>query len=206
MDSKSYNEDIVENKRPAVIQTLEHYLDFKRWGFKLIYSGKPPRLSPCIIYQSPQCLIRFRWDQNRSYEEPMVYANYGRLHAPFDQNTMIWNGKKCHCWHMINTVINFLDGSDPTDVNNREFRMPKMLHDFYHDFYQLNKGENRSPGEYIAREQAMIWDHYGNRLFDLFDLRQPDLWAKYVNFLKEYYEHKDGQSVFTPDPPFYMVC
>src|SRR5210317_121476 len=34
----------------------------------------------------------------------------------------------------------------------------------------------------------IIWEHYGQSLFDLFDLRQPELWKEYRVFLKEYYQ------------------
>ena len=35
-------------------------------------------------------------------------------------------------------------------------------------------------------QQAMIWEHYEQRFFELFDLRRPDLWDDYIGFLKEY--------------------
>jgi hypothetical protein len=37
---------------------------------------------------------------------------------------------------------------------------------------------------------AMIWEHYGQRLFELFDLRRPDLWEKYSSFVIQVYDLK----------------
>ena len=30
-----------------------------------------------------------------------------------------------------------------------------------------------------------IWEHYGQKLFDIFYLRKPELWEKYVQFHNE---------------------
>jgi len=43
-----------------------------------------------------------------------------------------------------------------------------------------------------------IWEHYGKRLFELFDLRQPNLWEQYRGFLKEFYDIKGRISFIKP--------
>ena len=208
MNSENNNEDIVQKRFSEAIQTLERYLDFKYWGFKVIHFEAFPQSSPYAIYQSEKCLIRFRWVQSRPHAEPMIYTTYGRLHAPFDQDVMVWNGQKCYCWHVTNGILNFLDGMSPTTITINDYVAPRILR----DFYQFNKDYKGSLGEYIAKVQTTIWNHYGNHFFDLFDLRRPDLWEKYSKFLKEYYEHQYKQAKlevhkpFISEPPLYLVC
>jgi hypothetical protein len=49
-----------------------------------------------------------------------------------------------------------------------------------------------------------IWQYYGKRLFELFDLRQPDLWQEYREFLKEVYDIKGRNPAIKP--PMDKVC
>jgi len=59
--------------------------------------------------------------------------------------------------------------------------------------------------EWLTRIHSSIWEHYGERLFELFDIRHPELWEKYIDFLKEY----DRLNNFPPVPiypPEYKVC
>ena len=58
--------------------------------------------------------------------------------------------------------------------------------------------------EYSLRYHAAIWDYYGNRLFELFDLRQPELWEQYTQFVKEFYDrHRHSPNI---QPPLDKVC
>jgi hypothetical protein len=208
MSSQSIYDDVVKTKFPPLIQMLESRLDFKRWGFEFIYAGVLPQFPPCIFYRSEQCQVRFRWEHDRPYEEPLIYISYGRLHAPLDQTTMLCNGERCHCWHSIELVLNFLDGLAPTDTHNREFIVPRIMK----VFRDSNKGKGWNHREFTVRNHAHIWEHYGQRIFDLFDLRYPVLWKKYSGFLHEYYTQWNEQSKLkgiTPipiDPPLSKVC
>jgi hypothetical protein len=206
-ENKKIYENIIQNEFPKLIQMFERYLDFNRWGFKLTHSGIFPQYLPRIIYQSNQCKIMFRWEQDRSYELPVLYVSYGRLHAPVDQHTMLWNGEECRCWHLLGKELNFLDGLSPADVSSSEFRVPRTMREF--DQTSMARGLQHEP---IVRMHAYIWDYYGQRLFDLFDLRRPDLWEEYRSFLKQYYEHRDEQKKLMGKPPshitppLYNVC
>jgi hypothetical protein len=58
-----------------------------------------------------------------------------------------------------------------------------------------------------------IWKYYGRRLFELFDLRQPDLWNRYVKYLMEYYRlqdenfrSRDISPFITGAPRLWKVC
>jgi hypothetical protein len=204
---KRKSPDVVKNEFPKLIQMIESSIDFKRWGFELTHAGVFPQYLPYIVYQSYQCKIRIRWEQDRPYESPKLYMNYARLHAPIDEYLMLWNGEKCYCWHQIGKVLNFLDGLSPSDTSNGEFMLPLKMK----IFSEKNKSLARDQ-EYIIKLNAYIWDGYGQRLFDVFDLHQPDLWSKYMNFLKEYYTHRDEQNKLkgippSPvNPPLYKVC
>jgi hypothetical protein len=207
-DNKKRYEDVIRNEFPKLIEIFESCLDFKHWGFELTHTGVFPQYLPYIIYRSKQCKIRFRWEQDRPYEESLIYVHYGRSHAPIDQNFMVWNEEKFYCWHRVETVINFLDGLSPSDINNREFIVPQAVK----DFYQSNKDKGLSRPEFTARSQAFLWNRYGQRLFDLFDLRRPDLWNEYINFLKDYHTNRDEQNKLkgiptsSVNPPLYKVC
>ena len=49
-----------------------------------------------------------------------------------------------------------------------------------------------------------VWDCYGENFFELFDLRHPDRWVQYREFLKEFYNIKGRVSFI--DPPQDQVC
>jgi len=163
-----------------LIRNLEDWLDFKRWGFKLTYSN-PAANVPIyyIVYQSEQCKVRIRWEQDRPYESPKIYVNYGRNHAPPEESIMMWNGEKHWCWHEVEKAINFLDGLSPTEAN-KTF-VPQVVK----DFSQSSKGYGLDQPEYMARKNAYIWERYGQRIFNLFDIHQTDLWNQYVEFIRE---------------------
>ena len=201
MTTNSGNND---NSFQTVISTLEKNLDFKKWDFEKEFVSVD--FPPYVIYSSKKCLARFYWYQTRFYEEPMIYVSYGRLHAPFDKNIMLWNGQNCHCWHLINGILLFLDNRSPVDISMEDYVSPKILR----EFRETNISKSFPLGEYIAKEQAIIWEHYGNSFFDLFDLNQTTLWDEYSKFLKLYYEHSFQQAKLKGHSPImsdlYKVC
>lgn len=193
-------EHIVNNEFPWYIKTLESCFDFKRWGFQMIYSGFVPNTHPIIVYESKVCRVCFIWEvptDERDRSE-MTRILYGRLHAPVFQEVMDWKGEKCYCWHDVNQVLKFLDGLTPQEAH-KNTKSPI----FMSDFYQANKNRGWRQAEMQARRQAAVWEHYGQRLFDVFDLHRPDLWQQYTNFLKEYYSI--GRTYVDPFP-LYKVC
>lgn len=52
---------------------------------------------------------------------------------------------------------------------------------------------------------ASFWEHYGQRLFELFDLRRPDLWDEYTRFVVEY-RRLDGRKPLSGYPSFEKIC
>jgi hypothetical protein len=169
------------NGFPALIRAIRHHLEFERWGFRIIHSGKLLHYS-AIILQSEFCKVKILTVRDRPHEEPEVYFAYGRLHAPNEDKLATWNGEKCHCWHDVREVLNFLDGLTPQEM----IKYPQAPA-FLDDFYAKNKFNGWSRAEMEVRRQAAVWEQYGQRLFDLFDLRRPDVWQNYSDFRKEIY-------------------
>ena len=119
---------------------------------------------------------------------------YGRLHVPNDEEIIAWEGQKCYCWHGdMRKLLYFLDGLSPDAAANKsnQFLWPELMH----EFRTSNVGTGWTQQEYMAKMHAAIWDHYGQRLFDLFDLRQPSLWKQYSLFIAEYERHDPGFSL-----------
>jgi hypothetical protein len=184
---------IDEMKRVA-----QSFLDLDQWEFKESYrSVKPGKL----IYDSKLCRVKLIWEGWDYGGGNTISIYYGRLHAPNDATKMFWIGEECHCWHEFNLALHFLDGRTPADASKQHYSHP-ITDPFYEDEFQ-NKFPRQQP-EWLAQMHATIWQHYGKRFFELFDLRRPDLWEKYRQFLKEVYDIK-GRSPRIK-PPLDKVC
>ena len=130
--------------------------------------------------------------------------NYGRLHAVFDDLYLLWNGEKCHCWHSVAYVLHFLDGLSPDEIAGKNYRRPKIMEQFRQSQVgQSLRGRTHQP-EWLTRMHAAIWNHYGLRLFEVFDLRRPELWEQYRQFMKSLYDI-EGRSP-NINPPLDSIC
>jgi hypothetical protein len=168
------------------------------WGFEESYrSAKDKRL----IYDSEWCRIKFVWGGWDYGGGNTISVYYGRLHAPSESVTMVWNGEECHTWHDIDPGLHFLDGRSPVDAAKMNYST-LLTSKYYEDEYR-QKFYRRQP-EWLMTMHMEVWEHYGKRFFELFDLRQPDLWKRYRQFLKEFYDIK-GRSSFI-EPPLDKVC
>lgn len=123
-----------------------------------------------------------------------MYIYYGRLHAPNEDTRMLWNGEECYCWHELDNVLHFLDGRTPAETVQLRYAHP-ITDLFYEE--ELSQKYKTQP-EWLAQMHVAIWQHYGQRLFDLFDLRQSDLWKQYQQFLKEVYDIAGRKPRFGP--------
>jgi hypothetical protein len=213
-------ENIINVEFPKVLQEIEEFLRPNDYGFELVHVGAVPNTLPSILYQSKQCKLRIQSLRDRPYEEIEIYPRYGRLHAPLDKETIIWNDDKCYCWHSLewDPVLNFLDGLSPAEIVNRDFELPRAIKVFtesikeekykeeiralqrFSESIKEEKDKEKlssemwSRAKYFSKKHAFLWKYYGQRLFDLFDLNHPDLWEEYRHFLKEYYVHSDKKS------------
>jgi hypothetical protein len=165
-----------------MIHIAQIILGLDSLGFKESYrSSKPGKL----IYDSEWCRISLIWGGWDPLDGNSINIRYGRLHAPSDKTIMFWNGEDSRCWHRVEHPLHFLDGRTPTEAAKLGYS-----HSLITPFYEaeLREKYRRRQPEWLAEMHITIWQHYGNRLFELFDLRRPDLWQKYQQFLKEVYD------------------
>jgi hypothetical protein len=129
-----------------------------------------------------------------------MHIFYGRLYAPNEDTTMLWNEEECYCWNDFGNILHFLDGRTPAQAAKLKYSH-ELTDPFYED--ELSQKYESQP-EWLAHMHVTIWDHYGQRLFNLFDLRQPVLWQRYQQFLKEVYDIAGRKPSF--GPPRDKVC
>jgi len=181
-------------------------LDLKKWKFKLSFKDFGHMSYQKVIYDSPFCRLNLSFSRQRlpKYDELSIF--YGRLHAPDDKTFMVWQDQECHCWHANLNYLMFLDGLSSYDAAEQEknqIYLPPVVLEFRNSTIGKQLREEYPPKYAVIRE-SFIWQHYGQRLFDLFDLRQTDLWEEYRKFLKEYYELLGMKASY--GPPYENVC
>ena len=187
-----------ELKCKEMIELAERFLPLSEFGFQTSEVLTEPDAR--VIYDSEKCRIKLFWERWDMYVGDTIIVDYGRLHALSDNSIMTWNGEEYYCWHHPYKFLDFLDGLPPLEASQNAF--PR----FISELSKLGL-ENKYSTQYEKQlsMNAAIWQHYGQRLFDLFDLRQPDLWNQYTDFLLQYYQLK-GSGVIPINPPLYKVC
>lgn len=179
-----------------MVQLATAFLPLEFWNFHL--SARIPQTYSIVIYDSDWCRVKFMWHGKELYVGNTIGIYYGRLHALNDNTIMIWNNEVCHCWHRIENALRFLDGMSPREAVEDSNRRPRIMEQFQQS--ELGKsltGVRRQP-EWLMRMHAAVWKHYGQPLFELFDLRRPDLWEQYTLFISEFYEIKGLIPDITP--------
>ena len=190
-------------------QLLEQFLPLTRWGFQESYSHILAEYRLYVIYDSEWCRVRFSLGGGDQYFGDELSISYGKLHAPNDKNYMIFKGEDCWCWHSVLNALDFLDGTTPQQAVDRlqaNGQWPWVAEHFRQSELAQNLKYNHP--EWLIRMHSAIWSHYGKRLFELFDLRRPDLWEQYTRFIREYYRIK-GIPAPIPGysaPPYDKIC
>jgi hypothetical protein len=186
------------NPIQEMLRLVRDHSELEARGFRESYrSDKDQRL----IYDSEWCRIKLVWAGWDYGSGNTISVYYGRLHAPEENVTMVWNGEECYAWHDIDPGLHFLDGRSPVDAAKMRLSTSLTGKYFEDDFRQIFY--RRQP-EWLITMHMEVWEHYGQRFFELFDLRRPDLWERYRQFLEEYYDIK-GRSAFI-DPSLDKVC
>jgi hypothetical protein len=183
---------------------IKAYLNVEKWGF--IESSRLFNISPKIIYDSEWCRIKFVLDKWDLYSGFSILILYGRLHAPDEDRLFNWNGEQCHCWHRkmgIGSVMDFLDGISPVESLSSN-HIPAIVNQVKQTEWWKSKINKRQGPELALRMEAEIWDYYGIRLFELFDLRHPDLWVAYQKYMKSIYDIQGR--IPEIKPPLDMIC
>ena len=197
-----YNSDSQENQETPktyweiqhklLIQELENVFDFQQWKFQHAYTRLLENSPPYIIYTSEWCKVRFALKGGDMHRPNEMSVDYGRLHAPDDDKAFIWNGEICRAWHRVNEALYFLDGLSLKEATEKR----QVRHEFpdqIQRFRNSELGQRVLPGGYqtvegVARLHLAIWEHYGMPLFELFDLRRPDLWDQFVPFISDFHK------------------
>jgi len=198
-------------------RVIDETLDMQQWGFELVFSKlleTKGSLLRRVIYSSEWCQIKYDYYHRPLTENHELHISYGRLHAPNDNHIMIWKGEECYCWHS-NTFdyLYFLDRLSPREAfeQRKSSKYPVPIEKFFKP--ERRKQKLQESGHLTPiRVQGIIWEHYGVKLLELFDLRHPDIWEKYSIFLKEFKELENedikskGGGALIRNPPQYKVC
>ena len=189
-----------------LMELLEKYLDFPRWGFKVSLQDFSQRNRPKIIYDSELCRVRFSLSKKRLRMQDEFIIRYGRLHASDYSPSIFWQGEACLCWHNYRwKPIQFLDGLTPREAVDYE-GWPPVAEAFKHSEEGKKLVADYWP-KFTLRLHSILWEHYGERLFGLFDLQQPDLWKEFHHFVEEFFKLKNyKQAIGEPFPPLYKIC
>jgi hypothetical protein len=167
-----------------MIRIAQNSLDLGMWDFKESFrASKPGKL----IYDSEWCRLSLIWGGWDPLGGNSISIYYGRLHAPNEETTMIWKGEECHCWHRSELALHFLDGHTPEYASKTIYTHNLIEQYKRSELGQSLTGKHRQP-EWLAQMHMTIWRQYGKRFFELFDLRRPDLWQQYQQFLNEVYD------------------
>lgn len=170
------------NPIEEMTNVAQKFLSLTLWGFEKSYHSE--KLGK-LIYDSEICRVSFLWGGWDPLSGKSINIQYGRLHASNEKAKMIWMGEECHCWHRFEHALHFLDGRTSIDAVRLNFSHP-IIDEFYKPEFREKFRYNQP--EWLARMHEVVWQHYGKRFFELFDLRRPNLWQQYQLFLKEYYD------------------
>ena len=181
----------------TVANLATRFLPLSDWGFT-----ESTIMDSRVIYNSQWCRIMFYLDKQRNGEILRVY--YGRLHAQDNEWNMEWNNEECHCWYghyELQLALYFLDGFSPQEVFRKDIGIPHLASSqLFQDYLDSESGESdNNTEERFLKLHLMIWERYGVHFFELFDLRYPDLWERYIAFMKEFYNLRgNGISLYNP--------
>lgn len=190
-----------EDQCQKMIQLAEKFLPLVQWDFK--YSERLVRRNPVVVYNSQWCRVMFSWSGWDTYGGDTIGIYYGRLHASINHAFLSWKGEECYCWHREYEALQYLDGLSPKEAV-ASYGQIKVRDAFIQSELGKSLSGVRKQPEWLIRMHAAIWKYYGERFFELFDLRRPDIWEEYTKFVKEFYKIKGLNSDITP--PQDQIC
>jgi len=193
----------IEDLPSYILEAAYQYLPLARFGFYETYRDG----QGLLILNSEWGRVRFSatWEQHpyNHYDgkyELSIY--YGRLHAPNQDVGMKWQGEICECWLATwHYMFEFIDHAFPNQSRVSD-------NDIFDEFRKKSK-EFPNGIHWRLAYTAEVWKYYTPQLFELFDLRRPELWEQYRDWLKARYiaegrsEAEDEKKVLIP---YYRVC
>jgi hypothetical protein len=193
-------EDYYAEDCELIVCFADKFLSLEKWGFKknIQFLGSTYQawvgrgmIGAVVIYDSEWCRLRFSVDR-----EETLYVYYGRLHAPNNAWVMNWMSKDCNCWHDYHFPLQFLDGVSP-HLADSLYLNNKINEYLVSDEYRNITGHF----ERVMKKHALIWEEYGQRFFELFDVRSPHIWDDYTHFMSEYCNQNLDSRSISPDNP-----
>ena len=183
------------------VHLIEQHIDLEKWGFEQTHISEKyeyPRERPQVIFDSEWCRVKFTI---RSYGEmhdqsDVLSIQYGRRHAPDQEDSILWQGEPHHCWHQVSLALCFLDELPVAEAANVLWEYPKLPE------YKIL--EVPQPVKVVERH-AEIWKRYGQRLFELFDLRQSEVWDRFSLYVKQVYQAR-GWKHYGHAIPHEKIC
>ena len=190
----------------GLLELINENMDLERWGFVQTYSSITRDTLPFIlIYDSQQCRIKFEY---YTPDYGGVYHNsrkaqiwYGRLHTLSDSENRFAPGKKTIYWHSIYyDVLKFLAGMSPEEgIYTAREELPILQEFKKSNLNQILPSERQFASVILdLRLHNRIWKYYEKNFFDIFDVRNPAVWEKYVIFHNEtqrlLYENRKRQA------------
>lgn len=188
-------------KLQRLTSLAEDVLPLQRWGFRRSaqFGGMPYELPsivendkfrqlryPAVIYDSKWCRIKLTLDED---DNDSLYFYYGRAHAPNNEWRLEWQGVSCSCWHDFydyNLALKFLDGLTPEQVRRDQVVFAKVIADYYSTEQTIQPSGNfEDELKMDLNLHAGIWEHYGERFLEIYDLSHPELWDRFFHFVQE---------------------
>lgn len=189
-DAKDMEKEILKSRKREygkLVHLLQRFLDFERFGFQRSFAFISPEHLPYVIYDSEVCRVKFSLEGGDMHGSMEMTILYGRRHASSHESFITWQGERCWCWHHVFDTLDFLDGLSPQEAVDRvrvKDRWPPPAEEFRQSEIAKKLIRDNYP-EWMTRMHAAIWKYYGQRLFGVFDLRRPDLWQQYTEFVRE---------------------
>lgn len=185
-----------KNELQEYLGILAKHINFENWGFQQSYIE--PGKYPTLIYDSEWCRVKFRFEGSGEQHDHRTYLSvfYGRLHAPSNDYFMLVDKEEHWCWHDDRLVLNFVDGLSPEESIEQKHN-PRVVDQFRKSDLATDL-HNLSPAEWSVGRVAHIWKEYDKKLFEVFDLRNPDLWERFKAFVNEMYAIEQPNSYGLP--------
>ena len=181
--------DTNKNQAQELVTLLESIMDFRKWGFKQSYMHISHEIFPEVIYESELCKVKFVFEHSgEKYPYPDIRLDvlYVRLHAPDNGFFMTFKGENCWCWHNVNDALRFLDGMTPKEAAD-EWNAYRRRVSFVKDTIKIMVDKKILHPEREIRTQSAIWEHYGKKLFEIYNMQKPKIWKEYAEFIREFH-------------------
>ena len=184
-----------------LIELIDRFLPLHQWNFSMTahyvyYSNKWNSVLsaqnysglgyPIVFYDSETCRIKIEYLWNPREYERSINIKYGSIEVPDTAKTALifTNQESYHLyWHSMHLPLYFLDGVLPQEARNT--KQPQLML----ELEQSDWGkEIKSELEKELLLHANIWETYGQRFFDIFDVHNEDLWDRYSTFVSAYWK------------------